>query len=226
MTSKNFSTKKTRLAFNRIFFVSILSAVALLSLGCETDDDNKLAKAQECLDKVDDANIAAAQSCASIVDGLTSPESYVIRCSVGFIVGGVTSADITGAFDAYNAAPANLKAATLMGALAHGTDGEAATTAAACKASEVPSLDYLATLSQVGTAMIVGGGSSTPATFLTNCAAGSCNDTVVGNAIISMYDVYCIGEAATNPACTDIGSAIDAGGAPAAIAQALYDLLQ
>ncbi len=212
-------------------FILILSilAIAVFNISCESDDDNKLAKAQACLDKVNDTNIAQAQACAAMVNGLTSPESYVIRCSVGFIVGTVTATKIAAAFDDYDAAPANLKAATLMGALSHDSTAHAAETVAACKASKVASLDYLATLSQTGTIMTTSASNDDPAAFLAYCAGGGnvCQDEVIGAAVTSMYSVYCIGDAASNPACSDIGSAIAAGGGdPALVATSLYALLQ
>ncbi|MCB0350288.1 MAG: hypothetical protein KDD38_03835 [Bdellovibrionales bacterium] len=232
MTS--FSISRTVSPITSIKFFSLIlcaTLIAVFNFGCESDDDNKLAKAQECLDKVDDTNIPQAQACAAIVAGLTSPESYVIRCSVGFIVGGVTASSMASAFSAADAAPANLQAATLMGALSHDSKVHAAETVAACKASKVASLDYLATLSQTGTIMTIDGSSTTPTTFLTTCSnggsGGTCDDAAIGTAVTSMYDVYCIGDAATNPACSDIGSAIAAGGGnPAAVAIALYALLQ
>ena len=95
-------------------------------LSCEEDEDNKLAKAQQCLDGLNDGSaVAEAQACAEKVSGLSSPASYVIRCSVGFFVGNVRTTKIAQAFDAYEDAPENEKAQVLIGALAQNTTAQA-----------------------------------------------------------------------------------------------------
>lgn len=208
----------------------LISTFSLLSISCEEKDDNKLAAAQECLDKLNDSSGAAsALACEEKISGLTSPQSYVVRCAVRFIVGGVTSSDIVSAFSSYDSAPENQKAAILMAALAQDTPDMAANTVAACKSSKVPSLDYIASISQVGTLMVRNSGNSDPAVFLPNCAsaAATCDAATIGTAVTSMYGVYCVGDAAENQTCQEINSAIQAGnGDPTAVAMALYALLQ
>ncbi len=219
----------------KLFRATLLATLTLCSfalLSCESDEDNALSSAQQCLDKLKDSDSdAAADACAAKVAGQSSPESYVIRCSVNFFKGGVKSSTMIAAFDQYENAAANEKAAVLMAALSQSTAQEAEDTLAACQKSEVPSLIYVATVSLTGTLMTSLGGSTDPAVFLAACAAGGaggvCEDATIGTAITSMYDVYCVGSAAESQTCTEINSAIAAGGGnPAQVAIQLYALLQ
>lgn len=214
---------------SRFIICTLASLITMFSLGCETKDDNKLAAAQDCLDNLRDSDgNAAAQSCADKVAGLTSPESYVIRCSVDFFVGGVKSSDIADAFAAYNNAAESAKAAILMANLAQSTKSNAQTTLDDCVKSQVSSLIYIATVSQVGTILTIDGGSTTPATFLANCSnvASPCDDAAIGTAVTTMYGSYCVGSAADSSVCKDVAAAIQTGGGnPTAIADALYQLL-
>lgn len=226
-----FNQKFIRISATRLVGGLLISFFALFFVGCETEDDNKLASAQECLDNLRDSDApSVAQNCANKVAGLSSPESYVIRCSVDFFLGGVTSSDITDAFNAYETAPANLKAATLMAGFAQTSPAFAQTTFDDCVKSEVPSLIYIATISQVGTLMTdASGGSTDPAVFLPICAGGGspCDEVAIGTAVTTMYSSYCIGDAADTSVCKDIATAIAAGGSdPVAVANALYAALQ
>lgn len=218
-----------------IIGLTLTAALSFAITGCETEDDNKLASAQECLDKLRDSDAdSVAQACAEKVAGLTSPASYLIRCSVDFFVGGVKATQIVAAYDGLQSAAEKDKAPILMVLLAQDSTAEAATTLSDCTKSEVPSLIYLATVSQLGTLFefptVANGGfnPADPDTFLDHCAAapGNCDDTAIGSAVVGMYDIYCIGDAAENEVCSEINSAIVAGGGNYdAVATALYGLL-
>lgn len=76
-----------------------ITFMALLS-GClaEQTEKDMLADAQFCLDK---STSATASACMSKINGLTSPESYALRCAEGFITAGITSpANLGGAMSA------------------------------------------------------------------------------------------------------------------------------
>jgi len=227
-------------SISKLFCVALLTFITVGLLGCESDEDNKLASAQACLDTLTQtSSTASAQACESKVSGLTTPESYVIRCSVGFFVGGVRENTIVNAYIAYEAATGNLKTAALMGGLSMSGGSNAANIAQAnltyshCEKSEVPSLIYMASLSQMGTLVTNSGGSpsSDPATFLATCSNGGsggvCNDTLVGTALTTLYDSSCMGSLADSVVCQKAKSAIQAsGGNPANVAIQLYALLQ
>jgi hypothetical protein len=231
-TDTIFNMKKTIQA--RAFIIFCLTMICLSALvGCETEDDNKLASAQDCLDNLKDTHPdSRALQCKNIVNGMRSPQSYVIRCSVGFFVGGVKATDVATAFEDYEEAEESEKAALLMVMMRQDTPAEARETYNDCLLSKVPSLIYLATVSKTGTLLVDGaGGDTNPATLLATCANGGsggvCEDEEIGESIINMYDSYCVGDAAENQVCSEMASAIAAGsGDPAAIAIALYGLLQ
>jgi hypothetical protein len=225
---------------SKVLIASIIAATSLFTLGCEDEDDNKLVGAQECLDKLsssDPAIAAKALTCANMVSGINSTHANIIRCSAYFMVGGITPVALITAFQNYDSASANDKPGVLMAALIQSDAGApgvpdiptAELTYNYCKASGVPSLIFISSMSFTGTTMASIAGTTTPGGpggFLDTCASGSCDDTAIGNAVISMYDSYCVGDTASTPACQDIGSAISSGGSPADIAQALYDALQ
>jgi hypothetical protein len=213
------------------FCLIAILAAALFNTSCEEKDDNKISRAQACLDKLDDSAgdaVTQAQACENIVAGMNTAESYVIRCSVDFIYGGLVTSAILAAYDAYKAATSH-QVATLIGALSQSGVTEAQTTVDNCKKTGVPSLDYLATISYVGTQMTDGSSNTDPATFPADCAAGSpalCANQEVGTALISMSERYCIGDTANNSTCKAVLSAIKStGGNPIAVASAFFLIL-
>ncbi len=215
-------------------FITILSLTLLVG-GCETEDDRKLSDAQECLDKLRDSDSdAEALACSKKIKGMSSSESFVIRCSVDFFVGGVKASQVARAVDEANDLPANKKAGALMGYMTQDTEAEAATTYSDCVKSGVASLIYMASISQIGTELIISVGQNPDDldnlnvdAAIANCQTpGNCNDTVVGNAVINMYDIYCVGGAEDSSVCQDMSAALAQGGNnPDAVAQALFDLL-
>ncbi|MBT3234413.1 MAG: hypothetical protein HN353_00520 [Bdellovibrionales bacterium] len=76
--------------------------VMLLLVGCEDEEQAKIFAAQECLDKATD--LASANACADMVSGLTSADSFIIRCSADFIGEGFTANKIADVFQAANTA--------------------------------------------------------------------------------------------------------------------------
>ena len=220
-----------------LFFLFTFCSFSLLALtSCEEDADNKLAVAQECFDNVSDSAPAAdALACEAKLGGVTTTESYVLRCAIRFFVGGVRASDIISAYTAMDGASEDDKAAILIAGLSHtdgSTDNEkrdnALSTQSACNSSGVPSLINIANLSYAGTLMTTYGSSTDPNVFLANCDNGGvCDDAAVGSAVIALYDSYCIGDAAEEPTCQEINNAIAAGGSdPSAVALQLYMFLQ
>ena len=224
-----------------LLWMGVCSA-ALLSLGCEQEDDNKLASAQACLDRLNSSSPpSAAQGCMNMVSGLTSPQSYVIRCSVGFFLGGITPSVLINAYNNNKDQPSNLMGLALMSALTSSSLTQANQTYSDCVKSQVSSLIYMAGISRAGTAMSVGAGvpftpgatvnTTTAVTMLNTCsnggAGGVCNDVAIGQTAIAIYSSYCMGDTAQTQVCVDMGSAVQAGNNnPASIALALYQFLQ
>ena len=213
-------------------FLILGLSVMLFAAGCETDEDNKVAQAQECLNQLrdDDPGVSsAAEACENKLGNVNNQQSNIVRCSARFIVGGVTTSGMLAAFDDYNNASQNDKPGVLMGALAQTTPALAASTYSACVASGIPSLIYVAAVSQAGTIMSAAAGDTNPAVFLNYCETtpGGCSNEVIGQTAVTLYDNYCLGDAKETPICTDVASAIAGGnGNYAAIAEALYIILQ
>jgi hypothetical protein len=217
---------------NKKILILLTAALALtvFTTGCEEDADNKMSAAQKCLDDLDDTTSTdpEALACLTKINGIETPESYVIRCGIRFFVGGLKTQNIIDAFDDYEGASEANKANALMTALQQTSINEANETFLACQKSGVSSLIYIASASRVGTmvALSPGGGD------LATCAAtpGTCNDTDVGEAVIALSNAYCVGDAKETQVCSEVASAIEAAGGinadPAVIADFLYDFLQ
>jgi hypothetical protein len=82
------------LSMKKFFALTVAATCSLALAGCETGDDRTLAAGQACLDA---ATPATANQCVTIVQGLTSQESYMIRCSANFIAQGFTGTRIADA---------------------------------------------------------------------------------------------------------------------------------
>jgi hypothetical protein len=222
-----------RFSKNHFVALVVILASSLFALtGCEEDEDNKLAQAQKCMDNLKDTDSdATAQRCMDYVDGVSSAESYVIRCSAYFFIGGVSASELTSAFTAAdNASNSAEKDAILINALKQDSVSESDTTFAACNASGVPSLMAIAAFSKLGTYVINLGSNADIGTALTNCYAGGsggvCNDAEIGSMISVIAPLYCTGDTADSSVCSDIATAIaNAGGDAAQIAINLYQLL-
>jgi len=221
-----------RSCISKFSFLIFSLSILLFSAGCESDEDNKIAMAQECLNELRGTDLeisAGAQVCENKLGNINNQQSNIVRCSARFLVGGVTTTKMLGAFEAYNNATANNKPGVLMGALAQNNTTDAGRTYSACVASGIPSLIYVAAMSQAGTIMTAAASSTDPVVFLDYCEnnPSSCSNEVIGQSAVTLYDNYCLGDAKETPVCTDVASAIASGnGDYAAIAAALYIILQ
>jgi hypothetical protein len=216
----------------------ILAVAALCALThCESTDDNDVAEAQQCLNNLSDSAVYTdAIACEQKIAGVYTPESYVIRCSVDFFAAGITPTALLNAYQSSQNQSSGSSTAILMGALTQSTPGTttpslstAEATYADCQSSGVTSLIFLAGISETGTAMAAGAGSSNPATFVATCTSnpGACNPVVVGTTAQTIAATYCQGSNSSSSQCTILNNAIASGnGNPTAIATALFNLLQ
>ena len=94
-TSQKMLSSTLSLGFS-VAFSGTLIAAPLLLTGCESGEDRSMASAQSCLDSAN--NEAAANVCVAKVAGLTTPASYLIRCSAHFIAQGFTGDRIASAY--------------------------------------------------------------------------------------------------------------------------------
>lgn len=139
---------------------------ALLALGaltgCETAEDRQIAAGQACLDSARDA--ASADQCISIVQGLESESSYLIRCSANFVANGFTGNRIASAFQRLkddNGSGGQDPMMTMMTFLVFQNTSDnhkIATTINNCQRSGVTSMFRLATTAQLATTIASLGG--------------------------------------------------------------------
>ncbi|MDZ4662143.1 MAG: hypothetical protein SGJ18_11055 [Pseudomonadota bacterium] len=131
-----------------LFSISLLAGLAF-NTGCETDEDNTVAKAQQCLDKT---NRAGAGDCLNMVSGLESADSYSIRCAARFLMNGLTTARVAEAMSNLKTAGAGRDpAAIMMGTFAFSDPALEALAFADCNKSESASFIYIAQVARMGT---------------------------------------------------------------------------
>jgi len=209
--------------------------------GCqEGEEADKIAQAQSCLDKVNDATPTDANACMTSIVNLTSQRAYVLKCSITFTAGGLTTTKIANAYKALKNNATN-KEMIYMGTLALTPPSTATTAAEYCNLSGSAGLIYLAQLSVIGSAMMAAVGSFDPTSgtapslsdaqaAISACSNGGsggvCDDAVVGNAVITIGQTYCSGDNANVGVCSKMTAAINAsGGNSTDVALQLYSEL-
>lgn len=201
-----------------------------LLIGCESEEDNKVAMAQACLDS---ASGTQAAECMHQVDGIESAEASRIRCGGVYMMRGF---GLTTFKNAYN----QLKNPTsggdpilgLVSFVAFDTTidsftglngvGDSSYLMSECGKAGAPGLVWLAFMTQFGSLVVADGGATVtigdPTTWSAADLAGI-SATTVGNSALTVYNGYCkTGTAASSPACTEINAAVAAAGTdPAAL---------
>lgn len=83
--------------------------VALMLISCEekSTDLDKVIDAQDCLDQYTVSGSGDLNACLQKVNGLNTPAAYNIRCSVGYIREGITTATLVNAFSQIETVSAN-----------------------------------------------------------------------------------------------------------------------
>ena len=216
--------------------IAILALMGTLTLmGCETDEDNAVAVAMECLNEVKSdstADQAKAKECYQEVAGINSSDASYIRCVAILNMRGKTTSSFIDAFislaDTSGTDNSNL---VMMSAVSFSespaTDpqtGNSATVDAEellreCSNSGSSGLTMVASMAQMGTYIAsLNGGSNTG--DLADIQAGlalvddPAEEAAVGSAARAAYDSYCSGSTSDNEFCaaagdTDISSLTD-----------------
>jgi hypothetical protein len=232
---------KTSLRISAFSFAIIASSMSLLLSGCETGDDRTLAAGQACLDS---ATQSTAAQCATIVQGLTSQESYLIRCSANFVSQGFTGSRVANAVANINThtgtdATTGLIAYLIFAKLTPTVD-EAITN---CTASGSKSLLRLATAAKLATTLAIAAGSlatfdppgasadTQMQTVVNNLIASgppAQQATDIGNAAVLANSAYCADGSTYQgtQVCTDLQTAISSNSGAQAIGNALLQLLK
>ncbi len=230
---------------------AIVTGAVLIS-GCESEESNDLAKAQQCLDRVPSSNFAAAEACMSYVSKYDSQQANILKCSIKFVAGGLTTSKIANAYkriaqDAYNSTSsteAALIVSLALTPLSNATDAQAY-----CTRTGLKGLIYLSNLAVIGstlasaaaTAGNLGGfDPNDPSSALsdtdldaivttcTNYASpgAGCDYASIGSAVDALSDSYCAGANADAEVCTKINDAVaGSGGDPEVVSKQLLCLL-
>lgn len=202
---------KTRLRL--VLGLSLIGVFALSS--CEESDDNKIAQAQECLNKLSDTSPSAdIQACMDKVSGIETEQAYGILCSGSFLKGGLTTNKIVTAFDNADTQPAAQKEAKLIEGLSLTSTAVADQAYENCAKTNTPGLIYIASLVKIGTFInVLGTGGSIDAK-IDDCIASpsTCQLAEVGEAIPTIANLYCKGDAKDEQVCKDLEAAIASAG--------------
>lgn len=230
-------------SFYKLLCVSALILSPLFLSACEEKEMDDLARAQDCLDKVEDSNLSQANTCISYVAKYDSQQANIIKCSGKFLAGGLTTSKIIDAYKEYDNASNNTdKDALFIGYLALSPSSTATDAVTFCRKTGVDGFIYLADLAVVGSIVkdvgdALGSGFSNPPTSqqiddaLAACQAtpvpAQCQPEVIAGAATSLANSYCSKPSAKDDeVCKDINSAIaQAGGNTDEITKALTCLL-
>lgn len=219
----------------------VMSVFVLGLSGCADDDVSRLAEAQDCLDS---ATVSTAESCMSKVSGLESSQSYMIRCSIRFLM---ASFDTERFVDAFEALSNDSGGDTTLKALAifkFDSRPEMDTTLSDCNRSESPGMMGLARISDLATYIVtdIGGGTfddiynpetgevdQTKLDDLKTDLAGvadSATDAELGEKAKSMSEIFCSTEEKSNTEmCKDLNDALAGATTNEEIGAALRGLL-
>ena len=237
----------------RTSMILALSAFVLGACSMESDDDRKIAAGIKCVDEAKSSS--DADVCLAKVEGLTSAQSYLIRCSANMVAQGFTGSRLASAFQQLKDNNGN-KTTAMMAYLVFSpsiTNHTSSITLSNCTASGVASVTFLATM--IRTASIAANlGTEFPALGLGSCGAacdptsGSFNsaalqtqlnnlyaqnnaeaNATIGTLAVTAQSTYCAtgSTMANQDVCTKLNSAITNGaGNTASIGYSLLNLLR
>lgn len=208
-------------------------AATLVSCGNNQEQDD-LAKAQQCLDRVPQSNPTAADACLQYVAKYNSPHANKLKCSIYLTSGGLVEDKVVKAYDVLKNTTTN-KEASYMAILSLDKPNvedaytKAVSASPVCQASGDAGFIYISSIVIAGTVMnrkifqLTNSGIdiSSPSsitnsvnTLLTECTAGDCGmdlDTL-GSSAVAVANAYCGQGAADQDVCKQINSAVDAAG--------------
>lgn len=228
--------------FKKILILCFVFVASTLLFSCEDDDLVAISEAQDCLNKVEDANYTDALDCANKVSGIDTQQAKVILCSAYVLGGGLTTTRVANAYKQLNDSDSNAQS-VYIAALTLDSVDTAKKAASACEDTKVTGLIYLGSLTLVGTALVnsVGGSLLTDIingtineaaieSAISNCQTtpANCNPADVGEAVLLLNETACDGDDVVDAdVCADISSAVNAtGGTSSAIGEALFCMLK
>lgn len=230
----------------RLVLSLVTVAFTVFLVGCEDDESNALAKAQNCLDKIT-TNYQDASLCMDHIAKYDSQRANILKCSIALMDGGLTTNKVTTAYKNLSANTYSNKEAAFISVLALET-GKADIAKPYCERSGLKGLIYIANLSVMATLMAdtLGGIGYDPGSdatdmptqqelddMIANCEPGSssgvnpCNHAAIGGAVIGVGNSYCSSANADSKICEQINESISGGGGnPELVAKQLFCKLQ
>lgn len=224
----------------------VAGGLALLN-GCESKETDDMAKAQQCLDNISSTNHASAANCLSYIDQYDSAQANILKCSIKFLAGGLTTDKIISAYKQLSTGSATNKEMVFMTVLALSPSTLATDAQTYCARSEDSGLVYLANLAVMGSMMADTIATLPGATYDPNDPSytppspteisnllGACQPpsvdvnctskyATIGAAAATVAAGYCTGDQATSEVCTKVNSAISgANGDSTLIAKQLF----
>lgn len=216
---------KFNFSFNKSTAVILTLGLSTLLTGCgEQTEKDMLAEAQFCLDKATDASTADA--CMTKIEGLTSKQSYSLRCAAGFIASQITQPATLST--ALNSMKENASTASVLGVLAFDSPTLADTTFTNCSLSGNSGLQLIAAMAKTATVisqLASGSGSiesqmqTAITNIITNLQSGDptlqaqavANAAAIGSTIQTVYQTTCsITVTVNTEMCASINGAIAA----------------
>lgn len=227
----------------------VVACLGVLSCVSE-DEDNNLAKAQECLDNVSQSSPESATECLSYIEDYDSQQANLLKCGIYMTSGGLIENKIVKAYKALKDSTITDKEAAYMSILsldkANVTEGytKAKSADVYCQKTGVSGLMYLSGIIVAGTYLnraiesITGSAiniddpssvSSAVDQMLTNCTSGSpnskCTDDLatIGTVISTLSSSYCSSTSSDKDVCDKIDSAVESsGGSSTNVGMALF----
>lgn len=221
----------------KLSLLGVLASCCLLVFtGCEGEEETNQYKAQQCLNN---ATQTTANSCLSFIANDFSQKAYIIRCSVAFLAEGIDDGKIVDAFENIKGEEGGDPSAPAIAALAMSNTTASSDALTICTTTGSEVLTTLANFANLATTMtqLLPGLGTPPYSntdienAINNYVPGSAdvnNKDALGAAVVAAAPTMCNSEDGTfkdSPICTDINSAINAGGGNQAIADALISNL-
>ena len=229
----------------------LLAGLCVVLAGCETESDNKVAKAQQCLDNA--KTPAAAEVCLNDVGGISSAKASKVRCAAIYLMRGFTESKFESAFDSIinksgsgdplTGMMTQLAFVNGQGNRANGTAlSDASYAMSECTNSGSVGLTMLSGITATGTSIanLISGWnpnsppSATDATLISTLQSLASNagnaeaQQTMGTAVLAISNTYCaVSDAGNSEVCGQVKQAVISGNGNAAeIGKAIAGLLQ
>ncbi len=223
--------------YKKLLTLCLCIAVSF-TVACESDENNKIAQAESCINE-NASNESAIASCSSFLKGLTSPRANTLRCSITLSAGGLSNERIVSAIEVMDDASSNENELQFMALISLNNTDSANQIPSACSNTDSPGIEFVANAARMGTTLagfltsidiedideetVIG--TTEVNEIYSGCAPDSACKELLGQSAESMYDIFCAdADLSENEICADVNAAIDFGaGNYEDIGQALID---